>query len=43
MDFSDDSCYNHFTAGQGLRMMASVAAYKPSLIMPPPTPKVSGA
>jgi hypothetical protein len=43
MDYSDDNCIDHFTTGQVLRMMASVAAYKPSLIMSPPTPKVSGA
>jgi hypothetical protein len=43
MDYTDDYCMNLFSSGQSLRMMASVAAYKPSLIMPPPAPKVSGA
>lgn len=42
MDYSDDACLLHFTPGQSLRMMASVAKYKPSLLLSTSVPKVSG-
>jgi hypothetical protein len=31
MDYTDDSCMDNFTSGQGDRMVAQVATYKPSL------------
>jgi len=32
MDYTDDDCMNHFTAGQSVRMDAQMALYRPSLI-----------
>jgi hypothetical protein len=32
MDYSDDSCTNNFTTLQAVRMQASIAAFRPSLI-----------
>lgn len=32
MNYSDDSCTNHFTPLQGVRMQASIAAFRPSLL-----------
>ena len=32
MDYSDDACYNQFTAGQDARMDAIVPVYRPSLL-----------
>jgi hypothetical protein len=32
MDYSDDSCYTQFTAGQDARMDALVSVYRPSLL-----------
>jgi hypothetical protein len=35
MDYTDDACMNHFTAGQGSRMNSMLATYKPSLFSAP--------
>jgi hypothetical protein len=32
MDYTDDACMNHFTAGQDVRMDAMVPTYRPSLL-----------
>jgi hypothetical protein len=37
MDYTDDFCMFEFTGGQGTRMQAQTALYKPSLGTPPPS------